>query len=116
MIIPCLLALTMAANGLFAAAGETSAVQVVTPMINIGVAGVMLWWFMSRTEPRLKSIEEKQHEANLANQESMDRVARSVLLLVISSGLRPIQEQSNSIMEELDTAAEERKRATEAKK
>ena len=97
---------------------SATTVQYVTPLINLGIAGVMLWWFMARDaklEPRLKSIEDKYHQMSLGNQEALDRVARSTLLLVISSGLKPLQEQSQAMISELDKAEEERKRVKEGK-
>lgn len=91
---------------------QSGEVNTVTPLINVGVAGFMLLWFMFRTEPRLKSIEESQVKASFLNQEALDRVARSNLLLVISNGLKPFQDQAQAIIVELDEAAKKRQEMT----
>ena len=89
---------------------ESDIGEIAARFMNVGVAGVMLWWFMWKIEPTLKAIQEDQHKEALANQEAMDRVARATLLLVVSSGLKPLQEQSTVMLTELDKAAEEREK------
>lgn len=107
------------------AAGTT--VQFVTPLVNIGVAGIMLWWFMSQVMPALKAIKEEQYKTNLenqekmnrmnlANQEAIDRMARISLMLVVSSGLKPFQGPADAITAELDRAEDDRKRQREESK
>lgn len=65
----------------------------VTLLVQGGVAGVVLAWFMFRTEGRLKAIET-----------SNDRIARSVLLLVLS--LRDVNTSAKSeaqkVLKEID--------------
>jgi hypothetical protein len=90
----------------FLADGDGAAM--VTPLLNVGVAGVMLLWFMFKTETRLKSMEESHVKSATLTQEALDRVARSNLLLVISTGLKPLQEQANSLSSELDEAQRKR--------
>lgn len=67
----------------------------ITPFIQFGAIGACLIWFMFRAEPRLRSIES-----------AIDRMSRSILLLVISlpSSNPTTKEQSKGIEKELDEA------------
>lgn len=104
--------------------GAAATVQFVTPLVNIGVAGIMLWWFMSQVMPALKAIKEEQYKTNLenqekmnrmnlANQEAIDRMARISLMLVVSSGLKPFQGPADALTAELDRAEDDRRRQRE---
>lgn len=88
--------------------------DVITPFVNLGVAGIMLTWFMRRVEPRLERIAEVQHRESMLTQEALDRVARSNLLLVISSGLKPLQDQAETISAELEKSAQARAESVRA--
>lgn len=63
------------------------------PILQFGVGGGVLIWFMFRCEPRLKAVES-----------AIDRMARSVLLLVITLGSAPAKEQAQAINREIDEA------------
>lgn len=79
----------------------------VTALFQMGVAGVLLWWFMSRSEPRLRAIEA-----------SIDRITRALIVLsfAISNALEAInwnhassiKPQAHAIEKELDDAAKAR--------
>jgi hypothetical protein len=88
--------------------------DVATPFVNVGVAGVMLAWFMRRVEPRLEAIRDSQNHESRLTQEALDRVARSNLLLVISSGLKPLQDQAETLTVELEKAAQARAESARA--
>lgn len=64
-------------------------------LIQAGVAGVVLAWFMFRTEARLKGIEN-----------AVDRMARANLLLVLS--LRDVnnaaKNEASAVIKEIDDA------------
>lgn len=79
----------------------TEGMEWVAPLIQTGAVGGVLIWFMFRCEPRLVAIEK-----------AIDRMARSILLLVISSPLNPpqIKNQGEAINAELDEAARARKK------
>lgn len=69
------------------------------PLIQFGIAGVVLGWFMFMTEPRLRAMEA-----------SIDRMARSVLMLVIAlpHATEATKSQAHGIIAELDEAARQR--------
>jgi hypothetical protein len=85
-----------------------------TPFVNLGVAGVMLTWFMRRVEPKLERIGDIQNRESMLTQEALDRVARSNLLLVISSGLKPLQDQAETLTAELEKSAQARAESARA--
>lgn len=89
---------------------DATVMDIITPLVNIGVAGVMLWWFMSQVMPELKRIREQQHKANLEHQVAMNRVAHSNLMLVIATGLKPLEGQANTMLNEIKEANDELKR------
>lgn len=72
---------------------ETSAIGV---LLQLGVAGVMLAWFMFRIERRMD-----------AGTRAQDRTSRSILLLVVSlSSAEPVvREQARQIMREIPAPA-----------
>lgn len=67
----------------------------IAPIIQFGVGGGVLLWFMFKSEPRLRAIEA-----------SIDRMARSILLLVVShSGSNDaLRTQATEIIKEIDVA------------
>lgn len=87
---------------------ESSALDVIAQLANLGVAGIVLYWFMRKTDPRLDRIEESIHNEAKLTQESLDRVARINLLLVVASGLRAVSEPAKAIEKELDKAEKDR--------
>lgn len=87
---------------------ESSALDVLAQLANLGVAGIVLYWFMKKTDPRLGDIEQSIHEEAKLTQESLDRVARINLLLVVASGLRAVTEPAKAIEKELDIAEKQR--------
>lgn len=90
---------------------ESSALDVLAQLANLGVAGIVLYWFMRKTDPRLDRIEETIHDEAKLTQESLDRVARINLLLVVASGLRAVSEPASAIEGELDRAQKDREDA-----
>lgn len=70
----------------------------VSPIIQFGIGGGVLVWFMFRSEPRMKKIEE-----------AIDRLARAVLINAITYGNDVQKEQANLIIKEIDKAEDERK-------
>jgi plasmid maintenance system killer protein len=61
-------------------------------LINAGVAGAVLAWFMFRTDARLTKIES-----------ALERVARTQLLQTISSTRNPaVRREAEKLLEELD--------------
>lgn len=70
-------------------------------LLNLGVAGVVLWWFMSRLETRLKD------QAG-----AMDRMSRAILVSVVTLErlAEPERKRVNAILEELDEAEKIRTR------
>lgn len=78
---------------LILAAGEISWVD---PLIQLGAVGGVLVWFMFKTEPRLRGVEA-----------AIDRMARSILLLVVSipHATDTAKEQAKGIITEIDDAA-----------
>lgn len=81
---------------ILASTGELSWMD---PLIQLGGIGGVLVWFMFKTEPRLRAVEA-----------AIDRMARSVLLLVISipHATETAKEQASGIVREIDIAADER--------
>lgn len=77
-------------------------------LINVGVAGVMLIWFMFVTGPRLKSIEDTQHKDHITTQEQIGRLAKSITTLVISTGIKALVEQGKIMESEIDKATSDR--------
>lgn len=68
-------------------------------VIQFGLGGVVLMWFMLRMEPRMRAVEE-----------SIDTISRSMLLLAVSLAphTEAIKQQAKKIEEDLDAAARER--------
>lgn len=64
-------------------------------LANVGVAGIMLVWFATRVEARMKAIEN-----------STNRTARAILVLVISmkSSNEAIRVEATAILKEIDRA------------
>lgn len=71
----------------------------ITPLIQLGGVGVVLLWFMFKSEPRLRGIEA-----------SIDRMSRSIMLLVGSlPSANPAQKvQAEGLIREIDDAAKAR--------
>lgn len=66
-----------------------------SPLLNTGVAGVIIWWFMTRAEVHLRE-----------QAAAMDRMSRSVLLAVLAMETlsTPDRKRVQSILAELDEA------------
>lgn len=69
------------------------------PLLQFGVGGGVLVWFMFRSEPRMKGIES-----------AIDRNTRSTLLLVIALGPAAAKEQANMILQEVNEAEKARQK------
>lgn len=69
----------------------------IAPLLQFGIGGGVLVWFMFRSEPRLKAIEQ-----------AIDRMSRSVLLLIVTFGSTVHKEQAKSIEEEINQAEKDR--------
>lgn len=71
------------------------------PLINVGVTGVILAWFLWKHEPRIKAIEE-----------AIDRMSRTLLLFLLE--LAHVSDaaklQAKAIIEEIGKAEELRKK------
>lgn len=80
-------------------------------LVNVGVAGIMLLWFMFVTGPRLKSIEETQHKDHITTQEQIGRLAKAITALVISTGIKTFIEQGQVMEAEIDKATADREEA-----
>lgn len=67
----------------------------VAPILQFGVGGGVLVWFMLSCTPRLKGIES-----------AIDRLARSILLLVVAlpQANEPTKTQARAIITEVDDA------------
>lgn len=67
------------------------------PLINLGAVGCVLAWFMFRTEPRLRRMEQ-----------AIDRSSRALMIVTMSiRRLAPeIKEQAESLISELEDAKE----------
>lgn len=70
----------------------------IPPVLQFGIGGGVLVWFMFRSEPRLKAIEQ-----------AIDRLNRAVLLLIVTFGGNVHREQAKAIEEEIDEAEKNRK-------
>jgi hypothetical protein len=87
---------------ILAAAGET-ATGVLTdrwsPLINLGAIGCVLIWFLVKTEPRLRRMEQ-----------AIDRQSKSLMIAVISMrGVEgPVKEQAQAMLDEIKSAEERR--------
>lgn len=68
---------------------ESVALQV---LVQAGVPGILLWWFMTRTERRLDSLER-----------SIDRLSRTQLLALLADASvgEPIKMQARAILAEM---------------
>jgi hypothetical protein len=73
----------------------------IAPIIQFGVGGGVLVWFMFQSEPRLRAIEA-----------AIDRMARAILLLVISipGAASAAKEQAEGIKKEIEEAEINRKK------
>lgn len=73
----------------------------ISPILQFGAVGACLVWFMFRSEPRLRAIEA-----------AIDRMARSILLLVIAlpTSNQTTKEQAKGIQQELDDAQKAREK------
>ena len=88
-------------------------------LLEMGVAGAMLYWFAVRLEKRNARLDEQAEERNrrmgerLENLEiSLDRSARaSALLIVALSVSKAITDQALTVMDDIDA-----KRRTEGKR
>ncbi len=71
-----------------------------TTLANVGVAGIVLGWFMFVVTPQLKGIES-----------AIDRMSRAILILVIEMASSSVgaKTQAQTIIDEIKTAAHERK-------
>lgn len=89
---------------LFLALGGEAAASIVndpwSPLINLGAIGCVLLWFMLRTDPRLRRIEE-----------AIDRQSRATLVSVLSrQGIsEAIKEEARAILSEIEVADDHRK-------
>ncbi len=81
------------ANPLIAA--EMSSIDLTTPLLNLGVTGVILGWFMLRLETRLSS-----------NENAQNRQARAMLMLVIRLGKKDdiLSNEAKGVIAEIDRA------------
>lgn len=59
-----------------------------SPLVNLGAVGIVLGWFMFRSEPRLKAIEK-----------ATDRQTRAMLLLTLS--IPNVSESTKQLSEEI---------------
>lgn len=87
----------------FAAVGEAAAGTGLAdkwgPLVNLGAIGCVLFWFLLKTDPRLRRIEE-----------AIDRNSRANLLAVLSMNGVPshVKKQAEAIIGELDKASDRR--------
>lgn len=84
---------------LIATSDPSSAVPWVAPILQFGVGGGVLVWFMLSCTPRLKAIES-----------SMDRMAKSVLLLIVSmpTPTEAGKQQARVLIGEIEEAEKDR--------
>lgn len=80
-------------------ADATASTEWISPILQLGGIGGCLVWFMFRSEPRLRAIEA-----------SIDRMARAILLLVVSlpQANSSTKQQAMDIGKELDVAETKR--------
>ena len=92
--------LVIAASTLAQASGVIG--EGLSPLLNVGALGAVLAWFLLKTEPRLRRME----EAN-------DRQSRIVLLAVLAMAegkpLESVKAQAHEMEQELDRAEDSRK-------
>ncbi len=81
-------------------AADTSVVNWLTPLAQLGGIGGVLIWFMIRNEPRLLSIEA-----------AVDRITRAIIILTLAlpDSTQKVKNQAQAINDELDEAAKLRK-------
>lgn len=86
-------------------------------LFNNGVAIGVLLWFMLRVEPRLESIKQSQIEQSFDVQESLEKVARSVLIFSLPNSVQAFKaEAANALVAELDEAKQKREARKEENK
>jgi uncharacterized protein YacL len=93
------------ATGLGVLVAQLSAETVVESVINAGIATLVIWWFMTRTDKQLRSMEERMRRASHEIVKAYELSARANLLLAIALGIKPIQDQANTMLVEVDEMA-----------
>ncbi len=81
----------MSVSVLFAQAST----EFMAPLLQAGIPGVVLAWFMIRSEARFRGMEK-----------AVNRMSRSVLLLVVSmdSSNHAVRAEANELLEEINAA------------
>lgn len=72
------------------------------PLVNAGALGVVLFWLMVRVETRMKEHDRRM----MAVENAENRVARAILLLVVSlkSANEAAKGESRAILKEIDVS------------
>ncbi len=80
--------------------GDPGALEIAAPLLNIGGIGVVLFWFMWKMEPRLRSMES-----------TIDRNSRAEMIGVLAMTWvpDPLKDQARAIVKEVDDAEALRK-------
>ncbi len=80
---------------ILAVIAQAGTIDLTTPLINLGVTGIILCWFMLRMETRMNS-----------NENAQNRQARAMLMLVIRLGKKDdtLSVEAKGVIGEIDRA------------
>ncbi len=82
--------------------GQIAPVDLTTPLLNLGVTGIVLGWFMTRMERRLNG-----------NENAQNRQTRAMLMLVIRLGKKDdtLSVEAKGVIAEIDRAEKRESRS-----
>lgn len=74
-----------------------------SPLINLGAIGAVLWWFLTQTNPRLDAVQRELRDMGNQVQRSLDRLTRAQMLTLISRTDVPdaIKREAREILKEV---------------
>lgn len=74
-----------------------------SPLINVGAIGAVLWWFLTQTNPRLEALQKEMQAMGSRIEGALDRLTRAQMLTLLNQPETPdaLKREAREVLKEV---------------